>query len=304
MLDSQTRQRIEDLIASDRVVIFMKGMPDAPRCGFSAQACEILADLVPRFSAFDVLGDESIRAGIKEYGNWPTIPQIYLDGELIGGSDILGQMYNTGELHTLLGIARPERVEPTITVSDAARDALLDSLEDNDGEVLHLKIDSRFNHQFFLKPATGDEIRVVANQIPVHLDLLSAARAQGLQIDWVESMTGSGLKIENPNAPRPVARMSVEELRSRLSGGEALRVFDVRPAADRQIAALDFAEPLAPELLSTLDKQTPIAFLCHYGQTSMRVATQWRDAGFAQVYNIEGGIDAWSRTIDPNVPRY
>ena len=102
---SDVRSRIENLLNENKVVLFMKGTSNQPMCGFSARATAILQDLDVPFRDVNVLDDEEIRQGIKEYGNWPTIPQLYINKELIGGSDIMMEMYQSGELHDVLGAA-------------------------------------------------------------------------------------------------------------------------------------------------------------------------------------------------------
>jgi monothiol glutaredoxin, Grx4 family len=91
-LDPALRSRIESILGANRVVLFMKGQPTMPQCGFSAKAVGALSDLGVEFAHVNVLADNEIREGIKVYGDWPTIPQLYIDGELIGGSDIILQM--------------------------------------------------------------------------------------------------------------------------------------------------------------------------------------------------------------------
>lgn len=97
-----THQRIDDMLTKNKVVLFMKGNQNFPMCGFSARACAILQDLGVSFHDVNVLEDEEIRQGIKDYGNWPTIPQLYINKQLVGGSDIMMEMYETGELQELL----------------------------------------------------------------------------------------------------------------------------------------------------------------------------------------------------------
>ncbi|WGJ13161.1 Grx4 family monothiol glutaredoxin [Methylocapsa sp. D3K7] len=97
-----TTQRIEAVIASGDVVLFTKGIPAAPQCGFSAAAIRILGQLAVPFKTVDVLADMEIREGIKAFSNWPTIPQLYVKGEFVGGCDIMREMFQTGELATLL----------------------------------------------------------------------------------------------------------------------------------------------------------------------------------------------------------
>lgn len=96
------KNQIESTLTSSKVVLFMKGSKSFPQCGFSARAVAILNELGASFKDVDVLEDEGIRQGIKEYGNWPTIPQLYVNKELVGGSDIMMEMYQSGELKTLL----------------------------------------------------------------------------------------------------------------------------------------------------------------------------------------------------------
>ena len=100
---SGVQQRIDDLVKSHRVVLFMKGTAQFPMCGFSGRAIQILkACGVDDITTVDVLADAEVRQGIKEYANWPTIPQLYVNGEFVGGSDIMKEMYQSGELQKLL----------------------------------------------------------------------------------------------------------------------------------------------------------------------------------------------------------
>jgi monothiol glutaredoxin len=101
-MDQGTKDRIESLIGSKRVFLFMKGTPDYPQCGFSQRAIGILRALETDFGTFDILSDDSIRAGLKEYSNWPTFPQLYIDKQLVGGSDIMMEMWEQGELEALV----------------------------------------------------------------------------------------------------------------------------------------------------------------------------------------------------------
>jgi len=95
-------RKIEDIVTSNDVVLFMKGTPNAPKCGFSASVAQILSALKAPYKSVDVLADGEIREGVKTYSNWPTIPQLYVKGEFLGGSDIVREMFNAGELTALL----------------------------------------------------------------------------------------------------------------------------------------------------------------------------------------------------------
>ena len=104
-MDASIKQRIDDLVGSSPVFVFMKGNKLMPQCGFSNNVVQILNSLAVPFETFDVLSDMEIRQGIKEYSDWPTIPQVYVNGEFIGGSDILIELYNSGELRETLAVA-------------------------------------------------------------------------------------------------------------------------------------------------------------------------------------------------------
>ncbi len=94
--------RIRGYVEGDPVVLFMKGTPVFPQCGFSAQVVQVLSVSGVKFKSYDVLSDDELRQGIKEFSNWPTIPQLYVKGEFVGGCDIVREMYQNGELGTLL----------------------------------------------------------------------------------------------------------------------------------------------------------------------------------------------------------
>ena len=99
---SDVKTKIEEILTQHKVVLFMKGSAQFPMCGFSARAAAILQELGTEFHTVDVLSDGEIRQGIKEYGNWPTIPQLYINKELVGGSDIMMEMFESGELKSML----------------------------------------------------------------------------------------------------------------------------------------------------------------------------------------------------------
>ena len=305
-LSPDTRARIDDLLASNRVVLFMKGRRGAPQCGFSAAATDRLDALLDDYATVDVLADDELRQGIKEYGNWPTIPQLYVDCELVGGADIVQSMFDSGELHRVLGVPEPDRTPPEITISDAAVAAIRQALSDADGLKLFLVVDGNFQPQFQLREAGGNEIAVVANGLEICFDLASAQRARGASIDWTKTPHGEGLSIHLPLAPPAVKPLDVHALKQRLDAGD-ITVIDVRPPQDRALAPFARAEILDSTTharLAALPKDTPLAFLCHHGNSSRRAAEHFREHGFRDVYNVEGGIEAWSSEIDPRVPRY
>ena len=306
-LDPAVRARIDALLAANQVVLFMKGEPRAPQCGFSAKAVGALASIgLDDYAHVDVLSDPEIRDGIKAYGDWPTIPQLYIDGELVGGSDIIEQMAGSGELQAALGLPPPDRTPPSITITPAAADMLRQAVADaGEGYALKISIDPRFNAQLQAEPVAANAIAAEVAGIRVQFDLASARRAEGLSIDWVDDERGRGLVIDNPNAPPKVRALSPLEAAGKLAAG-ALTLVDVRPPAERAIAQLKGGFDTLDDGsagLEALAKDTPIAFLCHHGGRSAQAAEHFRQLGFREVYNVTGGIDAWA-DADPSIAKY
>jgi monothiol glutaredoxin len=305
-LSDTTRQKIEDLIQQNRVVLFMKGTPEAPMCGFSSKTVGLLDSVLDDYTSVDVLEDQEIREGIKVFGNWPTIPQLYIEGELVGGCDIVTAMFNSNELHDMLGVEAPDRTPPEVTITDAAAEKILEAMAGHEGIGLHFAIDANWQSQFNVAPAEGHEIKVEANGITLFFDLASAQRARGVVIDWVETMQGAGLTIHLPEAPEPVKQMSVEDLKLGLENNSVILI-DVRGSEERALASLEAARIIDGSTMQEIEampKDTALAFICHVGNRSQVAAEHFRKQGFSNVSNVVGGIDAWSQQIDPSVPRY
>ena len=307
-LDPALRSRIESLLQSNRVVLFMKGQPTMPQCGFSAKAVGALSALGVDYAHVNVLADQDIREGIKAYGDWPTIPQLYIDGELVGGSDIIEQMSNSGELASVLGVAVPDRTPPKITVTPAAAEMLANAAADaGPGSALSLSINAQFQPNFQLAQLDANAIAAESNGVRIQFDLASARRAEGITIDWVDDIRGKGLAIDNPNAPKPVQTLSPAEADVRVAAGEVLLV-DVRPAEERAIAAVSLPfktfDGNGRAELEALPKDTAIAFLCRSGGRSQQAAEEFIALGFKDVYNVVGGTNAWADEAGSNITKY
>lgn len=305
-LDDNTRARIEAMVNDNRVMLFMKGTRQQPMCGFSAKTVSALDSLMGEYATFNVLEDPDIREGIKVYGEWPTIPQLYIDGELVGGCDIVTGMFNSGELHQMLGLEAPDRTPPTVHITDQAANMIREAMQGHPGIGLHFQVDAGWNAQLNLAPAQGDEIRATSNGIDVLMDIATAQRARDARIDWVESVHGDGLGVELPMAPPPVKQMSVQELAERL-GSDGILLVDVRGADERERAVIEPSTLLDKDSLAELEakpKDSEIAFYCHTGKRSQGVAEHFRKQGFTNVINVAGGIDAWSKEVDSSVPLY
>ena len=305
-LDPALRARIETLLATNPVVLFMKGNPNAPQCGFSSKAIGALDAAGATYTHVDVLSDPEIREGIKAYGEWPTIPQLYIGGELVGGSDIILQMAGSGELHTALGLPAPDRTPPAITITAPAAELLRKAIDDaGEGYALQIDVDRGFNARLQLAPHDDGAIASESAGVRVQFDLASAQRARGLVIDWADDERGRGLVIDNPNAPPKVRNLTPAQADERARAG-TLTIVDVRPAEERALASLAIDHVTfddGPDAIEALPKDTPLAFLCHHGGRSGQAAEHFRALGFKDVHNITGGIDAWAG-FDPAMPRY
>jgi monothiol glutaredoxin len=306
-LDPTLRARIESLLAANNIVLFMKGEPRAPQCGFSAKAVGALSALGVDYAHVDVLADPQIREGIKAYGEWPTIPQLYIGGELVGGSDIIEQMANSGELHAAVGLPMPDRSPPVITITPAAVAMLRDALANaGDGYAQQGDDDPGFNATLQLAPLDANAIAVEHDGVRAQFDLASARRAEGLSIDWVDDERGRGLVIEHPNAAPKVRALSPADADARIQAGTLVLV-DVRPADERVLASVNVPFRTLDDGIAALEvlaRETPLAFLCHHGQRSAQAAEHFRGLGFREVHNVVGGIEAWSNEVDSGVPHY
>ena len=201
-VESDRQQRVRQLVDSHDVLLFMKGTREAPQCGFSATVVRILDGLIPEYTTVDVLADPEVREGVKGFSSWPTIPQLYVRGDFIGGCDIIQEMNGAGELSEVLGVDVAEAAPPTLRVSTAAAEGLRRALAQGAGEgELHVSVDARFRNQLYVAPPADHEISVESNGITLWMDRLTAGRVDGASIDVVDSPEGLAFRIDNPNAP-------------------------------------------------------------------------------------------------------
>lgn len=304
-MNPEIRARIQSEVDSNPVVLFMKGTRTAPQCGFSATVVQILDSLLEDYKTVNVLADAEVRQGIKDFSDWPTIPQLYVKGEFVGGCDIVKEMMESGQLEETLGVQAAEVLPPKVTVTQSAAEAFKGALQAAD-EFVHLEVDGRYNHALSVGPRGARDIAVDAGPITLLVSRGSAKRAEGAHIDFVDSPNGKAFKITNPNEPPKVRPLSVGQLKAKLDAG-AIELFDVRTPREREIAQLRGAVLLdraAQDHIMKLPKETPLYFHCHHGGRSQQAAEFFLSQGFKEVYNVEGGIDAWSREVDSDVPRY
>ncbi len=314
-LSAGLQDRITSIVEENDVVLFMKGNRLMPQCGFSARVVQILDGLVPEYNTIDVLADPEIRDGIKEFSSWPTIPQLYVKGEFVGGCDIITDLYNSGELHTMFGQKEPSRTVPKVEITGTAAARLREFLDRSPDKGLTLSIDARNQPSLGLAPPQGNEIVAESNGIKVMMDLGTAARAEGTRIDAVEQNGSVGFRIDVPSsdAAAPggsapaVKQLSATDVKKMIDDGSTFEFFDVRTPEEREIATIDGARLLdedAAKHIESLPRDTTLVFHCHHGGRSQNAAAHFLGKGFTNLYNLAGGIDAWSREVDPSIPRY
>jgi monothiol glutaredoxin len=301
------RAQIHDLVTTKPFVLFMKGDRQSPQCGFSAQVVQILDGVVPTYETVNVLSDPALRDGVKEYSSWPTIPQLYVKGAFVGGCDIVKEMYASGELQKLLGVETAPVEPPRVVVTAVAAAEINKASSEAPGEILRLSIGPQFENDLFFDAKKDDDFVVDAGGLTLLVDRASAKRANGVEIDFVSGPAGGGFRIENPNEPPRVRKLSAKDLARMLEAGEKLELFDVRPEAERDLAKIARALPLDTAGIARLEglpKDTPVVFHCHHGVRSRAAAGEALRIGLTRVYNLEGGIAAWSSDVDPSIPQY
>ena len=186
-MDSAVRSSIERSISENPVVLYMKGTRGQPQCGFSARVVEVLDTLLAEYVTIDVLADASLREGVKEYSSWPTIPQLYVRGEFVGGSDIVSALHESGELGEKLGeLAQPAK--PNMSVSEAARAELAAALESSD-ECIRLDVSPAFEHDLCV--GVPDPRDLVVEVAGLRISMPPASASTRSSTNWAASNTAT-----------------------------------------------------------------------------------------------------------------
>jgi len=195
-----------------------------------------------------------------------------------------------------------------LTVTDAAALAIRAATADATPVALRITISPSFQYDLRLDVASADDVQVVSNGIRILLDADSATRAEGLTLDVdARGPDGDGFSIDNPNAPAPIEQISPADLKALRDAGESFELLDVRTPGERAIAQIEGSRLLDQALHDELmlkDRHTALVFQCHHGMRSQAAAEYFQRAGFRRLYNLQGGIEAWSLQVDPSVPRY
>ena len=299
-MEPQFKERIDKLLSEHKIVLFMKGYKTQPMCGFSARVVSMLSELDVEYHTENIFDDPEMRSGMKDYSNWPTFPQLYVDGEFVGGCDIVTGMFQDGSLHSMLGVEREEIAPPFIEITDAAIAAFHAAMQRYDGVHVIMDISPQFQYDIGLGQAGASEIAVTSNEFTIYMSHSAAKRANGMKIDFKDGQ----IKIDNPNEPVSVRGLNVRELKQWIDMKKEHILFDVRGEDERAIALIESARMFSPEALEGIAKDAVLVFHCHHGGRSLNAAQMVLEQGFQNVYNLEGGIHAWSTHIDPVIRTY
>ena len=314
-MSDAAHERIQALISAEPVVLFMKGTRAQPQCGFSSRVVDVLDDLLETYLTFDILSDTQLRDGLKAFSDWPTFPQLYVDGKFVGGADITIEMHKEGELKKLLQKAAPEAEKqpektPEVHLTESALKAFR-QYSDMERPTVRMEIARDFDVTLEIETPQAGDIALDLGNMVLSMDRKSASRANGMTIDFVtkinaEGQAEDGFKIDNPNKPAQVKPLSVVEYKAMRDSGKPHLLLDVRTQGERDTSMIQGSELLDDEMmerLMELDRATTIVCQCHHGVRSRNAAHQLVAIGFRDVFNLTGGIDAWS-DIDASVPKY
>ncbi len=299
-LDTTLRSELDTLVKSNQVVLFMKGDRRQPRCGFSARVVTNLDLLLDDYVAVDVLAREDVREAVKAYSDWPTLPQLYVGGEFVGGCDIVDEMTASGELARLLGLPDQPPPLPEITVSAAAAAELRAALPVA-GSAVRLTVTTDYRSDLTAGQARATDLRVETGGVTILVDPFSARRADGLEVDFVRDGIHSGFTITNRKAPA-VANLPVAELARWQTEGRDFELLDQRSPSEWESGMIPGARAWDggfATLGHDLPRHRPIVVYCHSGGRSTAAAARLCAAGFTAVYNLTGGIQAWAAAGAP-----
>jgi len=301
------QDEIQALVQQNDVVLFMKGTRRAPQCGFSARVCDILDEFLDEYRTVNVLADPKLREEIKTFSSWPTIPQLYVNAKFVGGSDIVHEMAKSGELADVLGTSRIELSTPEIELTKSAENAFLkfwDAEGDTEEPVVRLTIGSNWEPLLDLDPQRDGDVVIDMGELDLVMTRSTARRANGVKIDFIERGGQMGFKVDNPNRPPMVNQLTVDDLKGWLDSDKPHLLIDVRTVEERATAKIEPSVPLDEVDLESLDRDKTVVFYCHHGMRSQQAASHLLAQGFRDVHNLQGGIDAWSIHVDPDVARY
>lgn len=291
-MTEELKNKLQAMVDSHDVVLFMKGDRQQPQCGFSARVVGILEDLEVDYQTFNVFSDPDIRSGMKDFSQWPTFPQLYFQQEFIGGCDIVTDMMQNGDLATMLGVTLEDVPAPSIQLSPSITQLFRESLEQHGGGI-HLTVPKDFQYDIAIGPKQGNQMEVIVDGIPFYLTRGSAKRADGISLDFRDGDSG-GVMIDNPNEPT-FSDLDTQEFDTWLSETDNAKVYQIGTDADTLHPAAVLLTASTHQEIRELSKDHPIAFICNHGVRSSQAAKSLAFQGYTNVINVMGGMAAWTQ---------
>lgn len=310
-----TRDSIATIVKDEKLLIFAKGTREAPRCGFSARAIDVIARLGKPFKVVNILEDPTLRPALVEFSQWPTSPQVFLDGELLGGSDIVQELFESGELQQKVAKSfgdapAPAPEKPPVSITPEALAKVREFMETaNDKLRLHVNV-SNGERTYALEIDTyshaGQDLSYTINGITVVHARAMRPLFNALEVSWVSKDDSEGFAVREvgqaPALPVPfeIKRDELESLlKSDAKAGleSSLKIVDVREDEEWAEGHGEGTIHLALSRLEKeweqkgLEKSDTIIMVCRSGNRSGQATKAFRDRfGFAKTRNLVGGI--------------
>ena len=290
-MTEELRTKLQAMVDSHDVVLFMKGNRQQPQCGFSARVVSVLEELEVDYQTFNVFSDPDIRSGMKDFSQWPTFPQLYIKQEFIGGCDLVTEMMQSGELPGMLGVTMEEVPAPTVHCSPNILALFKESLATHGGGI-HIEINKTFQYDIFIGPKSNGQIESVCDGVPFYFSRGSAKRADGISLDFKDGDNG-GVLIDNPNEPK-FQDITVTDLESWLTDHPRAKVYQIGADASSKLPFATLLDASAHQEIEELPKDHPVAFMCMMGVRSQQAAKSLAFQGYNNVFNVVGGLSAWN----------
>lgn len=246
------------------------------------------------FTSIDVDSDESLMCLRQHELTTKILPILCVEGRVVATGPLLQSLLDSGQLETLLARA-PTSTVPVLAVTEKAL-AVWRAALSTPSDVIRLHVSASFEHSLSVDTAQADDVKLEINGIPLVIDTQSAARANGIAIDWLSSKDATGFRIDNPNASSNPRNLDCAGFARILTEPQVPLIIDARTEEEYQVERLPAAKHLDSDLidaLTVLDRHTRLLFYCDNGRRSRRAALHYVEQGFVDVAVLSGGLHAW-----------
>jgi monothiol glutaredoxin len=291
-MTEELRLKLKAMVDSHENVLFMKGNRQQPQCGFSSKVVGILEELEIDYQTYNVFSDPDIRSGMKDFSQWPTFPQLYINQEFVGGCDVVTDMMQSGELAAAFGVILEDISPPTINCSSNILALFKESIATHGGGIL-LDITKDFQYDIAIGPKQGNQLEVIVDGVSFFVSRGTAKRADGISLDFKDGDNG-GVLIENPNEPK-FEVIAVENLLQWVDQTPNAKVYQIGASEEEKLPFATLLSASAHEEIQKMDKNHPIAFMCRMGIRSEQASRSLAFEGYTNVHNVQGGLNAWQQ---------